>query len=151
MTQEHESSQRSATSGRSESNLRPSSSQTRKSNDYRTSRTFILVIGGDIEGNTQSKLQEALIPGLTPSTQTLVLDLRAVDFLGITGRRILCRIERVARARGITLRLVTTDPELLRTLAASGLCTTCFESVSAAVDSAEPPPPGLPPILRGPR
>ncbi len=78
--------------------------------------TTLLRLAGEIDEHTVVQLEEALAPRLLTAPHRLVLDLSAVEFLGVVGLQLLHQCRASAAERGITLRVVATGHEVLRAL-----------------------------------
>ncbi len=78
--------------------------------------TVLLRLAGEIDEHTAVQLEEALAPRLLTAPHRLVIDLSAVEFLGVAGLQLLDQHRASATERGITLRVVATHHEVLRAL-----------------------------------
>ncbi len=78
--------------------------------------TVLLRLAGEIDEHTAVQLEEDLAPRLLTAPHRLVIDLSAVEFLGVAGLQLLDQHRASATERGITLRVVATGHEVLRAL-----------------------------------
>lgn len=84
--------------------------------------TAVLVVGGEIDGDSLSRFTEVLDRRLNSMLAMIVVDLSAVTFLSISGLEALAAASLRARTNGTSLRLVVgTTPEVRRALHAGGL------------------------------
>lgn len=115
--------------------LRPAAhSRLRLSMDFTDPQLAVLTATGDLDVVTTPRLAELLWPRLQTVLRTLVLDLRAVRFLGVSALELLICAHSYATHRGITLCVINSTPAVDRALAAAGLTETlpCFASLSTA-------------------
>lgn len=102
--------------------------------DFTDPQLAVLTVTGDLDVVTTPRLAELLWPRLQTMLKTLVLDLHAVSFLGVSALELLACAHTYAIHRGITLCVINTTPAVKRALAAGGLAEAlpCFASLSAA-------------------
>lgn len=86
----------------------------------------LVTVTGEIDMVTTPHLRSYLQQQLSRGESILVIDLRAVEFLGSSGLAVLVETLDGARERGIGLRLVCNSREVERPLEATGL-TDLFE------------------------
>jgi anti-anti-sigma factor len=88
-----------------------------------TGSAVVIYVGGDIDASNQSVWQRlvsrsaaiAIAPG------PFVIDIRALDFMGSCAYAALANEAVRCRRRGVSLRLVSSQPVVARTVAACGL------------------------------
>ncbi|MHA6797843.1 STAS domain-containing protein [Bounagaea algeriensis] len=83
--------------------------------------TVLLRLAGEIDEHTVVRLEEALAPRLLTALHRIVVDLSAVEFLGVAGLQLLEQSRLSAAEQNITLRVVATGHEVLRALHVAGL------------------------------
>jgi len=88
--------------------------------------SVLVTVAGEIDMVTTPRLRSYLREQLTRAGSMLVVDLRAVEFLGSSGLAVLVETLDGARERGVALRLVCDSREVVRPLEATGL-TDLFE------------------------
>ncbi len=92
----------------------------------------VVTVNGDVDDSTIGHLTDILWPRLDAEVSLLAVDLTTVGFLGVPGLRLLNLARLRAEARGITLRIVTVNPEVIRALRIAGLATVQEERVPTA-------------------
>jgi anti-anti-sigma factor len=83
----------------------------------------VVHVGGDIDASNEGSWQRlvsrsasiAIAPG------PIVIDVRDLDFMGSCGYAVLAREAEQCQRRGVSLRLVSSQPVVARTIAACGL------------------------------
>jgi anti-anti-sigma factor len=91
----------------------------------RTGSSVVVHVDGDIDASNESTWQDVLSRGAaeTVAPGPFVIDVCDLDFMGSCGYAALAHEAEVCRNRGVTLRLVTCQPIVARTIAACGLHT----------------------------
>jgi anti-anti-sigma factor len=102
-----------------------------------TGSAVVVHVGGDIDASNDDAWQRlvsrsasiAIAPG------PFVIDVRDVEFMGSCGHAVLAREAEQCRRRGVSLRLVSSQPVVARTIAACGLhrLLPIYPSVDAAL------------------
>jgi anti-anti-sigma factor len=89
----------------------------------RTGSSVIVHVDGDIDASNESAWQDVLSRGAaeTVAPGPFVIDVCDLDFMGSCGYAALAHEAELCRNRGVTLRLVTCQPIVARTIAACGL------------------------------
>lgn len=87
---------------------------------------LLVTVTGEVDMVTTPQLRSYLQQQLGRADSILVVDLRAVEFLGSSGLAVLVETLDGAREHGIALRLVCNSREVVRPLEATGL-TELFE------------------------
>lgn len=97
--------------------------------------SIVVHIAGEIDALTAPELRQLLGPRLASATETVVLDLSQVSFLGTAGLAVLVQATLRARHSRIDLRLVTSARCVERALAVTALRSrfACYPSVHAAL------------------
>lgn len=75
---------------------------------------------GDVDTATAHRLQDLLRHRLASTARAVVLDLSAVDFLGVRGLKVIAHARHRAAVRGKTLAVTGTSPCVLRAFRAAG-------------------------------
>lgn len=75
---------------------------------------------GDVDTATAHRLQDLLRHRLASTARAVVLDLSAVDFLGVRGLTVIAHARHRAAVRGKTLAVTGTSPCVLRAFRAAG-------------------------------
>ena len=88
---------------------------------YRCGHAAVVVVAGEIDMLTAPRVTDALIAQLSPRPEVMVVDMEGVRFLGSMGLTALALTERVARERGVELRVVATSRATLRPLEITGM------------------------------
>lgn len=88
---------------------------------YPARDTAVLTAGGEVDDASLPRLTEILQQRLASRVVLIVVDLTAVEFLSISGTQSLGNAARRARARGITLRVVTGTHAVRRAVRAAEL------------------------------
>lgn len=81
----------------------------------------VLAVGGEVDLATASSFEARLLEVGGRATGQLVVDLTGVSFMDSTGFNVLVAARRRLRPSGVTISLVTPDPQLRRLLALTGL------------------------------
>ena len=81
----------------------------------------VLHVSGELDTTSAQELALPLQDQLTEANKTVVVDLGGVRFLGSAGLDVLVREDRRARAAGGTLRVVTGNRSVARTITLTGL------------------------------
>jgi anti-anti-sigma factor len=89
----------------------------------RTGSSVVVHVGGDIDASNERAWQDVLSRGAaeTVAPGPFVVDVCDLDFMGSCGYAALAHEAELCRNRGITLRLVSIQPIVARTIAACGL------------------------------
>jgi anti-anti-sigma factor len=89
----------------------------------RTGSSVVVHVGGDIDASNETAWQDVLSRGAaeTVAPGPFVIDVCDLDFMGSCGYAALAHEAAECRSRGVTLRLVTQQPIVDRTIAACGL------------------------------
>ncbi len=89
----------------------------------RTGSSVVVHVGGDIDASNETAWQDVLSRGAaaTVAPGPFVIDVCDLDFMGSCGYAALAHEATQCRNRGVTLRLVTCQPVVARTIAACGL------------------------------
>ncbi|MEE6138227.1 anti-sigma factor antagonist [Mycobacterium sp. 050128] len=89
----------------------------------RTGSSVVVHVGGDIDASNETAWQDVLSRGAaeTVAPGPFVIDVCDLDFMGSCGYAALAHEAAQCRSRGVTLRLVTSQPIVARTIAACGL------------------------------
>jgi anti-sigma B factor antagonist len=82
--------------------------------------TIVFALAGDLDASTVPRLEAALLPRLSSTARTVVLDLAGVSFLGVAGLRLLLRAHTRATATGQALRIVVRTHQVRRLFAVTG-------------------------------
>jgi anti-anti-sigma factor len=85
--------------------------------------SVVVHVGGDIDASNESTWRHLLrqTADQTVAPGSFVIDLRDLEFMGSRGYAVLAHEAAQCRSRGITLRLVTSQPIVAQTIAACGL------------------------------
>ncbi|PRI13911.1 anti-sigma factor antagonist [Mycobacterium shigaense] len=85
--------------------------------------SVVIHVGGDIDASNESAWRHLLSQGAAQAVApgSFVIDLRELDFMGSRGYAVLAHEAVQCRGRGISLRLVTSQPIVAHTLTACGL------------------------------
>jgi anti-anti-sigma factor len=89
----------------------------------RTGSSVVVHVGGDIDASNQTTWERLLSCSVanTVAPGPFVIDARDLDFMGSCGYAVLAHEAAECRSRGITLRLVTSQPVVTQTIAVCGL------------------------------
>jgi anti-anti-sigma factor len=89
----------------------------------RTGSSVVVHVDGDIDASNETAWQDVLSRGAaeTVAPGPFVIDVCDLDFMGSCGYAALAHEAAQCRNRGVTLRLVTQQPIVDRTIAACGL------------------------------
>ncbi|ASO19856.1 anti-sigma B factor antagonist [Actinoalloteichus hoggarensis] len=95
----------------------------------------VITLVGEVDMLTAPLLDQALGEQLEDGGDPLVVDLREVDFLGVTGLAVLADGLTTARATGVALRLLCAGRPVRRALAATGMDdpTTVYHTLTDAL------------------
>lgn len=95
----------------------------------------VVTVSGEVDVSNASRLRDGLDRVLATGRSQLVVDLQQVGFMDSTGLGVLVGRLRVVRARRGSMRLVCSEPRLLRVLSITHLDTVCplHDSVEEAV------------------
>ena len=83
--------------------------------------TALVTVGGELDLLTAPELQRAIDEVVADRPRRVVLDLRALEFMGSSGVAMIQRLGALARAYGFTAALVRGNPRVERILAIAGL------------------------------
>lgn len=99
----------------------------------------IVMFSGDVDVTAVEAFGEAIDDGVALAIETLIIEMRGVDFLGIAGARALAAGQVHANCNGLELLLVPGGRTVTRPLAVTGLLDRfrCFPSIRAAVEERE--------------
>ncbi len=99
------------------------------------STAVVIRAAGELDAATAPQLQEMLEPRLSSKTDTVILDLSELHFLGVAGLELLARARQRAASRAMLVCLVDGPVCVDRALRAAGWTETVptFTSVEAAV------------------
>jgi len=81
----------------------------------------VLCVRGEIDVATSPELRDVLTDLITPGPELVIVDLTEVTFIDSTGLGVLVGAVGDMRARGADLRLVVTQPQIIKLLALTGL------------------------------
>lgn len=101
---------------------------------YPHSSAVVVKVAGEVDAATVERFDEALWPRLGAAVRVVTVDLSELEFLGVTGTQLLKQAHLRAQARGIALRIVATQHEVLRALRAGELEGLCRSDLAAALD-----------------
>jgi anti-sigma B factor antagonist len=87
----------------------------------RAADILVVAFSGELDLSTAPVLREELLQALCVPASDIVVDLREVVFMDSTGLGLLIGAHRRAQAAGASVRVVCTQPDLLRVLRVSGL------------------------------
>lgn len=95
----------------------------------------VVTVSGEVDEATVARFEEVLAPRLLAAVRVVVLDLSAVEFLGVSGLQLLSQSHLRARDRGLALRVVATGHEVPRALRVAGLdvVLSCHATVADAL------------------
>lgn len=93
----------------------------------------VLTVGGRLDAAGLPHLGEVLWPHLRAASGTLVLDLAAVEFLGVDALELLNQAHLRAAARGLAVRVVAIGHEVRHALHMAGLDALCRDSLTEAL------------------
>jgi anti-sigma B factor antagonist len=94
----------------------------------------VLKARGEIDVATSPRLREHMTQLIEPGLELLIVDLAEVSFIDSTGLGVLVGAMRNVRAGGGDLRLVVTQPQIIKLLELTGLDET-FKVVPSASDA----------------
>ncbi len=97
----------------------------------------VLDVRGEIDVATSPELQEILVELIGRGPELLIVNLTDVSFIDSTGLGVLVGAVRDVRAGGGDLRLVVTEPHIMKLLELTGL-DEVFSVVSNASDAVRP-------------
>ncbi len=97
----------------------------------------VLDVRGEIDVATSPELQEILVELIGRGPELLIVNLTDVSFIDSTGLGVLVGAVRDVRARGGDLRLVVTEPHIVKLLELTGL-DEVFSVVSNTSDAVRP-------------
>jgi anti-sigma B factor antagonist len=98
----------------------------------------VVTVAGEVDVAAGPELREELVPLIEGGAHRLVIDLEPVDFIDSTGLGVLVGAVRRARAADGDVRLVCTNPRILKIFGVTGLdqvfviAATVDEAVAAA-------------------
>ncbi|MFB6831335.1 STAS domain-containing protein [Streptomyces hydrogenans] len=106
--------------------------------DIRDPRTAVLSVGGELDMETATRLEERMTEQLDLGRRHLVLDLAALDFMDSSGLNVLIRVLHRARETGGDLHLAAPTPAVRRILEITGVTTALppYEGVAEALVAA---------------
>lgn len=88
---------------------------------YRCGHAAVVVVAGEIDMLTAARVTDTLLAQLNSRPEVMVVDMDGVRFLSSMGLAALALTERVARERGVELRVVATSRATLRPLEITGM------------------------------
>lgn len=102
---------------------------------------IVVTLVGEVDGATVERFEDALLPRLSAEVRLIVVDLVAVDFLGVAGLALLDYTYHRAQAGEFAMRLVVCDREIKHALHMAWLDESidCYPSVQAALEPNESP------------
>jgi anti-anti-sigma factor len=103
---------------------------------YPDSESVVLSVGGQLDAAGLPRLHQVLWPRVMAAVGTLVVDLTAVEFLGIAGLDLLNQARLQATERGLALRLVVSGHEVCHAVHVAGLAPWCRASLAEALTEA---------------
>jgi anti-sigma B factor antagonist len=89
--------------------------------DSEESGVLVLNAGGEIDVATSPELHELLVELIERAPQLVIVDLTGVSFIDSTGLGVLVGAVRDLRAGGRDMRLVVTQPQIIKLLELTGL------------------------------
>jgi anti-anti-sigma factor len=101
---------------------------------------IVLSVIGDVDAATVTRFEEILLPRLSAAVGLVVVDLSAVDFLGVRGLELLHYAHLRANSRGLSLRVVVATHAVAHALRRVGLDTVlnCRPCVDSALTEYQP-------------
>ena len=93
----------------------------------------VLTVGGQLDAAGLPHLSEVLWPRLMSASGTLVVDLSAVEFLGVDALELLNQAHLRAAAGGLAVLVVATGHEARHALHMAGLDALCRDSLTEAL------------------